>query len=89
MHRHLFADDPPPGIRTQTEAVAILPVLTAQTVIALAKMGCKHPLCGAERAEAGSRNRDSRCSECPLDAVDKLADTLPRAAWKEGNCTDE
>ncbi len=51
----------------------------AQAVIALAKRECNCGLGG----EAGSRHKHNRCEDCPLDAIDWLADAMLLASRAE------
>jgi hypothetical protein len=53
--------------------------LVADAVIRLALHECGNTPCGIrEGVKAGTANRPFRCSTCPLDAVDRVADEMEK-----------
>lgn len=48
--------------------------LLVSAVINMASRLCHERDCSAELKSPGTRNRHVRCSDCPLDDVDHLAD---------------
>jgi hypothetical protein len=53
--------------------------LVADAVIKLALHECGNTPCGVrEGVAAGSSNRPMRCSTCPVDAVDRVADAMAK-----------